>query len=66
MSVAARGRGFSYCVSPCPAHNNATGLNLVYVASADDDWWLASSLPLANVSCSFSSVERDAMVAFVN
>ena len=66
MNVASRGSGFSYYVNPCPAHNNATELKLAYVARVDDDWWLASSVPLANVSCSFSSVERDAMVAFVN
>jgi signal transduction histidine kinase len=58
MNIAAMGSGFSYYVNPCPVHNNTAELKLVYAARAGNDWWLASSFPLRNVTGNFNSTQK--------
>ncbi len=66
INVAKRGSGFSYYVSPNPAHGGKEELKLVYVRAIDGGWWIGSSIYLSDIPSKFSPDSRKALVDFVN
>jgi polar amino acid transport system substrate-binding protein len=65
LALANRGGGIMYLVFQNPVHEDREELKLTYIKKVDDSLWLGSGTYLSNISASFSKVERDELVAYV-